>query len=68
MESLSGSGRRDVPERYGPWSTVYSRFNGWAKALIAEAGSRVLTLGQAADCPRFTTVLDKWSRLLASTT
>jgi transposase len=45
----TGSGRRDVPKRYGPWSTVYSRFNGWAKAgvfqqlmdaLIAEAVSR----------------------------
>ncbi|MCP2100012.1 putative transposase of IS4/5 family (DUF4096) [Actinosynnema pretiosum] len=43
------SGWRDVPERYGPWSTVYSRFNAWAKAgmfqtlmdaLIAEAASR----------------------------
>jgi transposase len=47
----TGSGWRDVPERYGPWSTVYSRFHGWAKAgvfqglmdgLIAEAGSRGL--------------------------
>ncbi len=45
----AGSGWRDVPERYGPWSTVYSRFNAWAKAgvfqtlmdaLIAEAASR----------------------------
>ncbi|MBB4920360.1 transposase [Streptosporangium saharense] len=45
----TGSGWRDVPERYGPWGTVYSRFNGWAKAgvfqalmdaLIAEAASR----------------------------
>ncbi|MBB4913083.1 transposase [Streptosporangium saharense] len=45
----TGSGWRDVPERYGPWSTLYSRFNGWAKAgvfqglmeaLIAEAASR----------------------------
>ncbi|MBB4962793.1 transposase [Saccharothrix violaceirubra] len=45
----TGSGWRDVPERYGPWSTVYSRFNTWAKtgvfqtlmeALIAEAASR----------------------------
>jgi transposase len=45
----TGSGWRDVPERYGPWSTIYSRFNGWAKAgvfhglmgaLIAEAASR----------------------------
>ncbi len=45
----TGSGWRDVPERYGPWSTIYSRFNSWAKAgvfqalmdaLIAEAASR----------------------------
>jgi len=45
----TGSGWRDVPERYGPWSTIYSRFNGWAKtevfqglleALIAEAALR----------------------------
>ena len=47
----TGSGWRDVPERYGPWSTVYSRFNGWARAgvfqglmgaLIAEAAGRGL--------------------------
>nr|WP_033431659.1 transposase [Saccharothrix syringae] len=45
----TGSGWRDVPERYGPWSTVYPRFHAWAKAgvfrrlmdaLIAEAASR----------------------------
>jgi transposase len=45
----TGSGWRDVPERYGPWSTIYSRFNSWAKtgvfqdlmdALIAEAAAR----------------------------
>jgi transposase len=45
----TGSGWRDVPERYGPWSTIYSRFNAWAEAgvfqtvmdaLIAEAASR----------------------------
>lgn len=45
----TGSRRRDVPERYGPWSTVYSRFNAWSKAgvfqaltdgLIAEAAAR----------------------------
>lgn len=47
----TGSGWRDVPERYGSWSTIYSRFNAWSKAgvfqglmdaLIAEAGSRGL--------------------------
>ncbi|MFC9326062.1 transposase [Kitasatospora sp. NPDC057015] len=45
----TGSGWRDVPERYGPWTTVYSRFRGWVasgffesltEALIAEAASR----------------------------
>jgi transposase len=46
-----GSAWRDVPERYGPWSSLYSRFNAWSKAgvfqglmdaLIAEAASRGL--------------------------
>jgi transposase len=45
----TGSGWRDVPDRYGPWSTVYSRFSTWARAgvfqdlmaaLIAEAAAR----------------------------
>lgn len=25
----SGAGWRDMPERFGPWSTVYQRFRGW---------------------------------------
>jgi transposase len=45
----TGSGWRDVPERYGHWSTIYTRFNSWVKAgvfqtlmdaLIAEAVCR----------------------------
>jgi transposase len=45
----TGSGWRDVPDRYGPWSTIYSRFSNWARAgvfqdlmdaLIAEAAAR----------------------------
>ncbi|RKN71451.1 transposase [Streptomyces klenkii] len=45
----TGSGWRDVPERYGFWSTLYDRLNAWSKAgvfqglmdaLIAEAASR----------------------------
>jgi transposase len=45
----TGSGWREVPERYGPWTTVYSRFRAWALAgvfqdlmdgLIAEAAAR----------------------------
>lgn len=29
----TGSPWRDLPERYGPYTTVYNRFNRWAKAL-----------------------------------
>lgn len=45
----NGTGWRDVPERYGPWTTVYNRFRAWALAgvfealmdgLIAEAATR----------------------------
>src|SRR5689334_24630115 len=27
----TGAQWREVPERYGPWSTVYGRFNRWSK-------------------------------------
>ena len=27
---------RDLPERYGPWKSVYNRFNNWAKTGIWE--------------------------------
>ncbi|MFI0901051.1 transposase [Streptomyces sp. NPDC020983] len=46
----TGSGWRDVPDRYGLWSTAYSRFSNWSKAgvfqglmeaLIAEAAGEV---------------------------
>ena len=30
----SGSPWRDLPERYGPYTTVYNRFNRWRKAGI----------------------------------
>jgi len=45
----TGSPWRDLPQRYGPWQTVYGRFRAWALAgvfqdlmdgLIAEAASR----------------------------
>jgi transposase len=26
--------RRDLPERYGPYTSVYNRFNRWAKAGV----------------------------------
>ena len=28
----TGSPWRDLPERYGPWKSVYNRFSNWSKA------------------------------------
>ena len=45
----NGTGWREVPVRYGPWTSIYTRFHGWAPSevfqelmdgLIAEAASR----------------------------
>ncbi|MGV9779493.1 transposase [Streptosporangium sp. NPDC003464] len=45
----TGSPWRDLPQEYGPWSTVYDRFRSWAtagvfeelmQAMIAEAAAR----------------------------
>ncbi|GAX58842.1 transposase [Streptomyces olivochromogenes] len=45
----TGGSWRDMPERYGPWSTAYGRFHLWARsggfqmlmeAVIAEAAAR----------------------------
>ena len=30
----SGAPWRDLPERYGPYTTVYNRFNRWRKAVV----------------------------------
>ena len=30
----AGSPWRDLPERYGPYTTVYNRYNRWAKAGV----------------------------------
>ena len=30
-QAKTGSPWRDLPERYGPWQTVYSRFSNWSK-------------------------------------
>ncbi|ETS31231.1 transposase [Photorhabdus temperata] len=32
----SGTPWRDLPERYGPWKTVYNRFNRWSKSGIID--------------------------------
>lgn len=33
---------RDLPERYGPWKTVYTRFTRWARDGVLECVFRVL--------------------------
>jgi len=30
-QAKTGAPWRDMPERYGPWQTVYSRFREWSK-------------------------------------
>ena len=38
----TGAPWRDLPERYGPWHTVYSRFRRWQQAGIWDEVLRVL--------------------------
>ena len=38
----TGSPWRDVPERYGPWSTAWSRFRRWQEAGVWERVWRAL--------------------------
>lgn len=45
----TGAQWRDVPERYGPWQTVYDRFNRWSRdgTLIAIAQALLVELDEA---------------------
>lgn len=40
----NGAPWRDLPERYGPWETVYSRFRRWIDDGILDDIFRVLSL------------------------
>jgi transposase len=40
----SGAPWRDLPERYGPWETVYSRFRKWIEDGYLDSIFRVLSL------------------------
>lgn len=40
----SGAAWRDLPERYGPWETVYSRFRRWIEDGILDNIFRILSL------------------------
>ena len=39
-----GAAWRDLPERYGPWTSVYSRFRKWIEDGILDNIFRVLSL------------------------
>jgi transposase len=45
----SGASWRDLPERYGPWQTVHSRFRAWTKEGRFATILRRLRLRLAAD-------------------
>lgn len=45
----SGAPWRDLPERYGPWETVYSRFRKWIVDGILDNIFRVLSLDAELD-------------------
>ena len=45
----SGAPWRDLPERYGPWETVYSRFRKWINDGILDNIFRVLCLDAELD-------------------
>ena len=40
---------RDMPEQYGPWSTIYNRFNRWSKAGIWDMISDAIVDSHNAD-------------------
>ena len=40
----SGAAWRDLPERYGPWQSVYSRFRKWLDEGVIDNIFRVLSL------------------------
>ena len=45
----SGAPWRDLPERYGPYTTIYNRFNRWRKAGVWDRIMDAVTKTQDAD-------------------
>jgi transposase len=37
-----GSPWRDIPERYGNWSTIYGQFHSWARKGVFQALTSIL--------------------------
>ena len=72
----SGAPWRDLPERYGPWETVYSRFRKWIDDGILDNIFRVLKLEAELDelsidasivqAHQHSAGAKKWGRLMKS--
>src|SRR3972149_1338243 len=59
----TGAPWRDLPERYGKWETVYSRFRRWQRAGIWDRILAALqTKADAADQIDWTLALRGWQR------
>jgi len=39
---FSGAGWRDVPERYGPWNTIYDRYTKWRRSGVFDKALSLL--------------------------
>jgi transposase len=50
---MTGAPWRDLPERYGPWETVYRRFREWDSGVVAGAVSACATSAGASGTPRW---------------
>jgi transposase len=50
FKAKTGVAWRDLPERYGPWKTVYNRFWRWSRnGTLTELVARVRVLAEAID-------------------
>lgn len=55
----SGIPWRDLPERYGPWETVYKRFARWQTDGVAQRGTQLRRLKGDRQLPRFVAALTR---------
>ncbi|KOV85428.1 transposase [Nocardia sp. NRRL S-836] len=49
FKAKTGVSWRDLPERYGPWKTVYNRFWRWSRGTLATLVSKVRVIAEAID-------------------
>ncbi len=47
----TGASWRELPDRFGPWQTIYSRYHRWRKAGIWQQVLEILSSGPVANAP-----------------